>query len=56
MSRGKKKSRQYIALMFIAVITYLVGNLLYNFKYLDLGYLIIIIVGFIRFVKIKEVD
>jgi hypothetical protein len=56
MDHAKKKSRQYIAVIFIVLILYLIGNLYYNFQYIDLGYLIVIVIGFIRFICIRETD
>jgi hypothetical protein len=56
MARPKAKCRQYIMLFFAVLITYLVGSLYYEFRFLDLGYLIVVIVGFVRFLKVKEGD
>ncbi|MDD2489837.1 MAG: hypothetical protein PHY26_01080 [Bacilli bacterium] len=54
MKRNQKKSKQYIILVFIAVITYLVVCLFSSFRYVDLGYLVVIVVTFIRFLRIKD--
>lgn len=54
MTRPKTKYRHYIMTFFVVLITYLVGILYYDFKYLDFGYLLVVVVGFIRFLSIKE--
>ncbi len=43
-------------MLFIILITYLIGSLCCDFKYIDLGYLIVIVLSFVRFVKVKEIN
>jgi hypothetical protein len=54
MNRGHGKSRQYITLTFITLMLYAIISMWYSFKYIDLGYLILITIGFIRFLRVKE--
>lgn len=54
MKPNQKRSKQYISLIFVAVIIYLVVCLHSSFNYVDFGYLIVIIVSFIRFLRIKD--
>jgi hypothetical protein len=54
MAHTKKKCRLYIMLFFVVLITCLVGSLCYDFRYLDFGYLIVVVVGFIRFLNVRE--
>lgn len=54
MARTKAKCRHYIMIFFVVLITYLAGSLYYEFEYLDLGYLIAVIVGFVRFLNVRE--
>ena len=54
MTCPNAKCRRYIIIFFIILITCLIGNLYYEFKYLDLAYLLVVVVGFIRFLNVKE--
>jgi hypothetical protein len=56
MTCPKTKCRRYIKLFFIVLIALLIGNLCYKFKYLDFAYLVVVVVGFVRFLLIKEED
>jgi hypothetical protein len=56
MTCPKTKCRRYIKIFFVVLIMFLIGNLYYEFKYLDFAYLIVVVVGFIRFLLIKEED
>lgn len=54
MARSKTNCKNYIKGFFLVVIAYLIGSLYYDFRYLDFGYLIVVTIGFIRFIKLKE--
>jgi|BioPla2DNA2_1021312.scaffolds.fasta_scaffold01828_17 hypothetical protein len=54
MISPKAKCRRYITIFFVVLITFLISNLYYEFKYLDFAYLVVIVVGFIRFLGVKE--
>lgn len=56
MTRTKAKYKHYLMLFFVVMITYLVSSLYHDFGFLDFGYLITVIVVFIRFLKEKEVN
>jgi hypothetical protein len=54
MTRSKAKCRRYITFFFIMLIACLIGSLYYQFHYLDFAYLIVVVVGFIRFLNVRE--
>jgi hypothetical protein len=54
MTHTKAKCKQCIMIFFILLIAYLIGSLYNEFRYLDLGYLIVVVVGFVRFLNVKE--
>jgi len=56
MISPKTKCKRYITIFFIVLIAFLLGNLYYEFKYLDFVYLVVVVVGFVRFLRVKERD
>lgn len=54
MARSKTKCWIYLNMFFVILIMYLIGSLYCEFKYLDFGYLIVVMVGFVRFLNVKE--
>jgi hypothetical protein len=54
MTPTTKRHKYYLIAFFILLIMYLVGTLYKNFQYLDFGYLLVVIVIFVRFLYEKE--
>lgn len=54
MVRPKTNCKNCIKIFFLIVIIYLTGSLYYEFRYLDFGYLVVVTIGFVRFMKVKE--
>jgi len=54
MKTNQTKSKLYIILIFLAVIIYLIVRLWNSFKYIDLGYLLVLVVSLIRFLRVND--
>lgn len=55
MKQDKSKSRLCIVSLFVILITYCTVCLYYEFSYLDLGYLGVVVVSFVRFLFLREI-
>jgi hypothetical protein len=54
MKQSKNKSRICSMFLFVILILYCILCLYYEYNYLDLGYLFVVVVSFIRFLYLKE--
>ncbi len=55
MKQDQIKSRFCIISLFIILILYCCTCLYFEFSYLDLSYLVVVVVSFIRFLFLKEI-
>lgn len=51
MAYSNMKYKHYLILLFVAVITFQLNSLHNKFNYLDLGYLIVVAITFVRFLN-----
>ncbi|MDD2202801.1 MAG: hypothetical protein PHT75_00845 [Bacilli bacterium] len=54
MAPATNKHKYYLIVFFVLIIIYLVGSLYHEFHYLDFGYLLVVIVIFVRLLNEKE--
>lgn len=55
MNKSKSKSKLCSIILFISLIIYCIVSLRDKFNYLDLSYLVVVVVSFIRYLYLKRV-